>query len=131
MSTTAPTIHRNVIILQEIYADLTRLEDHASDDIVLHEAEREQDASGYVGKPAAVQKERELIGESGGTLVMDVHQIMANDHYGAALGVLRAHHGDDTLAVPFCGLWRFEDGLIVEHWENAYDVPALRRFLTS
>jgi len=59
---------------------------------------------------------------------MDVQHITANDYFGAVLGVLRAHLDGDNLAMPFCGLWRFRDGLIVEHWENGYDVSAMTRF---
>jgi hypothetical protein len=125
MSTTESTVavrsgaHPNVEILRAVYADLTRLGEFAADDVVLHPAEGGAD---HVGRQAVVGKERDLIGLTGGTLLMDVEHITANDYYGAVLGILRARlHGND-LAVPFCGLWRFSDGSIVEHWENAYDL---------
>jgi ketosteroid isomerase-like protein len=125
--------HPNVQTLRAIYADLTRLGEYAADDMVLHTAEREicsdVAARRAVGKEAAVAKERELIRLTGGTLVMDVEQIVANDHFGAVFGVLRANCGGATLAMPFCGLWRFRDGLITEHWENAYDVSVVAAFL--
>ncbi|UQA58678.1 nuclear transport factor 2 family protein [Polyangium aurulentum] len=128
-------IHPNVETLRAIYADLTRLGDHAADDIVLHTAERELciDIAGRraVGKEAVVAKEIDLIRATGGTLVMDVEHITANDHFGAVFGVLRAQLGGETLAMPFCGLWRFRDGLITEHWENAYDVTVVQAFLAG
>jgi hypothetical protein len=127
--------HPNVRTLRAIYADLTRLGEYAADDMVLHAAEREVSsdvtAGRIVGKEAAVAKERELIRLTGGTLVMDVEHIAANDHFGAVFGVLRAHRGRATLAIPFCGVWRFRDGLITEHWENAYDVSAVQAFLSG
>lgn len=133
--TPTATTHPNVQTLRAIYADLTRLGEYAADDMVLHTAAREVSsdvtAGRIVGKEAAVAKERELIRLTGGTLVMDVEHIAANDHFGAVLGVLRAHHGGATLAMPFCGLWRFRDGLILEHWENAYDVSAIETFLSD
>ena len=133
MSTTAT--HPNVRTLRAIYADLTRLGEYAANDMVLHTAEREVSsditAGRIVGKKAAVAQERELIRLTGGTLVMDVEHIAANDHFGAVFGVLRAHRGEATLAMPFCGLWRFRDGLITEHWENAYDVSAIKTFLSE
>lgn len=131
----APTIsaepHRNVTILRAIYADLTRIGEYAADDIILHSAERESDNGRYVGKQAVVAKEQELIHRTGNTLSMDVEQITDNDYFGSVLGVLRAHRDGDTLAVPFCGLWRFRDGLIAEHWENAYELTTLTRFLAN
>lgn len=129
----ADAVHPNVRTLRAVYADLTRLGEYAADDIVLHTAEREicsdVAARRVVGKEAVVAKERELIGLTGGTLVMDVEHIAANDQFGAVFGVLRAQRGGATLAMPFCGLWRFRDGLITEHWENAYDVVAIKTFL--
>lgn len=125
----SPGVHRNVEILRAIYADLTRIGEYASDDIVLHAAERDLVDGRYVGKQAVVAKEQELLHLTGNTLVMDVEHLVANDHFGAVLGVLRAHRDDNILAVPFCGLWRFRDGLIVEHWENAYELAALTRFV--
>ncbi|EGH15683.1 hypothetical protein PSYMP_29424, partial [Pseudomonas amygdali pv. morsprunorum str. M302280] len=35
------------------------------------------------------------------------------------------------IIMPFCGLWRFRDGKIVEHWENVYDVRALGNFMNG
>jgi hypothetical protein len=134
MSTAESTIsipaaaHPNVEILHAIYADLTRIGEYASDDIVLHPAER--GVADAVGKEAVVAKERQLISLTGNTLFMDVQHITANDYFGAVLGVLRARLNDEDLAMPFCGLWRLRNSLIVEHWENAYDVPAMIRFFT-
>ncbi len=34
---------------------------------------------------------------------MDVQHIFANDHFGAAFGVLRAHLGGASLAMPLAG----------------------------
>jgi ketosteroid isomerase-like protein len=125
--TTGTGAHPNVDILRAVYADLTCLGDYASDNVVLHGA-----AGGdHVGKQAVVAKERELIHLTGNTLLMDVQHITANDYFGAVLGILRAHLDGDNLAMPFCGLWRFRDGLIVEHWENGYDVSVMVRFFTN
>lgn len=135
MSTPASTAttHPNVQKLRAIYADLTRLGEFAAEDMVLHTAVRDfcsdPSARRVVGKEAAVAHERALIRQTGGTLMMDVQHIAANDHFGAVLGVLRARRGEEILAMPFCGLWRFRDGLIAEHWENAYDVPATMAYL--
>ncbi|SEF27681.1 SnoaL-like domain-containing protein [Amycolatopsis pretoriensis] len=127
------TEHPNVDILKAVYADLTRLGEFAADDIVMHTAEREVSLENAKarGRAEVVAKERELIELTGGTLVMDVEDVVANDFFGAVTGFLRAHRGDDVLAVPFCGVWRFVDGKIVEHWENAYDLPAFSKFVSG
>ena len=129
------TNHSNFQKLRAIYADLTRIGEFAADDMVLHKADREfcGDAKGgrALGREAAVAHERELIRSTDGTLVMDVERIVANDHFGAVFGVLRAYRGRATLAVPFCGLWRFRDGFITTHWENAYDLAPFAAFVAE
>jgi hypothetical protein len=124
-------VHPHVEILRTVYADLNRMEDYVSDDVVLHRASRTvEDPHPCVGKDEVMAHEHTLLGLAGGTLVMDVEHIVANDQFGAVLGVLRIRHPQEA-AMPFCGLWRFKDGRIVEHWENAYDAPALAHALTG
>jgi ketosteroid isomerase-like protein len=122
--------HRNIEALRAVYADLTRLGEYADDDMVLHAADRRDSNGVHVGRQAAVNKERELVESTGGTLFMEVESVIANDYFGAVTGILRASRDGSELAVPFCGLWRFRNGRIVEHWENAYDAGEIRRFLS-
>ena len=125
--------HPNVATLSVVYADLRRIAEFCDDDVVLHTADR--GASGgpaqVVGKKAVLDKELDLIRLTSETLHMDVQHIIANDYFGAVLGVLRAHHDGSAVGMPFCGLWRFRNGRIIEHWENAYDASALGGFLTG
>ncbi len=128
---TARQSHPNTEMLRDLYTDLTRLGKYADDDMVLHAADRKPGDSPVLGKTAALNHERELIRMTANTLLMDVEHITANDHFGAVLGVIRAQlHGQST-EMPFCGLWRFRDGRIIEHWENAYDADSLGRFLAG
>lgn len=119
--------HPNARLLAIVYADLSRIADHVTDDVVLHPADPGK--ADVVGKEAVAEHELALIGLTGDTLAMAVEHIAANDHFGAVLGVLRAQRGGHSVAMPFCGLWRFTGGVIAEHWENAYDPAALNRFL--
>lgn len=126
-----PNTHPNVEILRTIYADLTRIAEYADDDVLLHTADRDIPgrATRVVGKEAVLAKELELIRLTDNTLTMDVRDIIANDHFGAVLGILRARLNGKENATPFCGLWRFRNSRIIEHWENAYDAAALDHFL--
>jgi len=124
-------VHPNELTLRNIYADLTQLDGYPADDIVLHTADRDIIGRPVIGKEAVLRKERELIHLSGDSHVMDVQLIAANDSFGVALGTLRARLNVRGISVPFCGLWRFRDGCITEHWENAYDPLVLRRLLAS
>jgi hypothetical protein len=126
-----PGTHSNVATLETIYADLSRIADYCDDDVVLHTADR--GASGgpteIVGRKAVLDKELDLIRLTGKTLHMDVQQIIANDYFGAVTGILRSRRNGSAIGMPFCGLWRFRHGRIVEHWENAYDAAELGQFL--
>jgi ketosteroid isomerase-like protein len=82
-----------------------------------------------VGRKAVLDKELDLIRLTGKTLHMDVQQIIANDYFGAVMGILRSRRNGSAMGMPFCGLWRFRHGRIVEHWENAYDAAELGQFL--
>jgi predicted SnoaL-like aldol condensation-catalyzing enzyme len=126
------TLHPNIATLRSIYEDLRRIERHADEDMVLHTAQRHESDPGCIyGKVAVVEKMQALIRESGRTLTMSVDSIIANDYFGAVLGNIRARRGDSHVGMPFCGLWRFHDGRILEHWENAYDITALDAFLAG
>ncbi|MBO0720857.1 MAG: nuclear transport factor 2 family protein [Blastocatellia bacterium] len=128
-----PKTHPNVEILRTIYADLTRITEYADDSIVLHTADRliPGRVPAVVGKDSVLALELALIRSTDNTLIMDVRDIVANDYFGAVLGILRARLNGSEIAMPFCGLWRFRDGRIIEHWENAYDAAALDRSFIS
>jgi hypothetical protein len=124
--------HPNVAVLRVIYADLTRISEYVDEDVVLHAAERDIPGAVpiYTGARAVLEKEIDLVRKTGGTLVMDVGFIAANDYFGAVYGYLRASLDGESIAMPFCGLWRFRDGRIVEHWENAYAAAEFAEFLS-
>lgn len=127
----------NLSLLQSLYQDLSRISEFVSQDVVLHPADR--DLFNPPRKPvrgvAAVQAHEDaLIAATGGTVVMDVQNIIVNENFGTVLGVLRATKaGGDLgdLAIPFCGVWRFQDGKPVEHWENAANPRALEEWLLA
>lgn len=122
--------HPNVKILNAIYKDLSCIDKYVDEDVVLHTADREipGHVTKIIGKNAVLAKELELIELTQKTLVMDVESIIVDDHFGAVLGVLRMFVKGNHHEMPFCGLWRFRDGRIVEHWENAYDPTLLSSF---
>jgi len=128
---TAGTIHPNVTVLTALYKDLTTIAAYTAEDVVLHPAARAADPNiaDVVGREAVQAWEKGLVGATNGTLEMDVEHIVANDSFGTVLGTLRAKFGETEFAQAFCGLWRFRDGKITEHWENIYDPALLMKLL--
>ena len=123
--------HQNAHTLRTLYQDLTRIDEFADPAIVLHKADRGAGGglSMVIGKRAVRDHELELVDRTDRTLQMEVHEIVAGDHFGAVLGTLHATCQGRVMDMPFCGLWRFRDGKIVEHWENAYNPRELSGFL--
>ena len=127
-----PDVHPNVTMLRTIYADLSCIDKYSADNVVLHRAERDVVPDlppRVIGKEAVLARELELIRMTGNTLVMDVQHISANDYFGSVMGILRARINGRDIGMPFCGLWRFQNGRILEHWENAYDAASLGQLL--
>jgi hypothetical protein len=117
--------HPNSETLRLLYEDFSRLDEYATEDIRLHPADRTVGTPPIAGTTAALAHEKALVEATGGTLFMEVESICANDFFGAVIGTLRSSSDGAGVAMPFCGLWRFEDGQVTEHWENAYDPSAL------
>ncbi|RMS19993.1 hypothetical protein ALP69_04837 [Pseudomonas syringae pv. aceris] len=126
-------LHSNREVLRAVYKDMERITEFADADIVLHKAD--QGAGGglsiAIGREAVLSHQINLIRRTHQTLYMDVHDIVANDHFGSVLGEMRASCGGRKIIMPFCGLWRFRDGRIIEYWENVYDVRALGNFMNG
>ncbi|MBI6680853.1 nuclear transport factor 2 family protein [Pseudomonas viridiflava] len=124
-------LHPNVETLRAIYKDLARIAEFADHDIVLHKADRgaRGGLSMVIGRRSVQNHELDLIEHTRQTLYMDVHEIAADDHFGSVMGYMRATCERKKIAMPFCGLWRFRDGKIVEHWENVYDIRAFGSFM--
>lgn len=124
------TEHANAEILKILYTDFSLLARYGSADMVLHQADRAIGVAPVRGIDAVLRHEQALVELTGGTLDMDVEHIAANDYFGAVMGILRSAH-PAPVAMPFCGLWRFVDGVIVEHWENAHRPAELVDMLTA
>lgn len=129
-----PTFKDTESLLGYLYADLTRMQEVASADVIIHPANRSLAPSiePVRGIEAVQAHEEGLIAATMGTLEMEVDSITANSHFDAVLGTLhagRGQHQGEAIAMPFCGVFRFVDGQAVEHWENAADSARLGDWL--
>lgn len=131
----SPTFEDTTSLLRYVYADLTRLSQIASPDIILHTADRSLYSPAKEpirGVEAAQTYEEQLVAATGGTIVMEVQSFSANEHFGTVLGTLQAAGSTGrTVSMAFCGVWRFVDGKAVEHWENAFDPVKFRDWFAS
>lgn len=115
-----PAEHRYAEVLRTLYRDWEKLPDYAAEGFVLHRSDRSvKDVSVCRGVQDALTHRKALLYTTDNTLEMDVRHVIANDHFGVAMGVLTARRPREV-EMPFCDLWRFVDGDVVEHWENVY-----------
>ncbi|KAJ2970731.1 hypothetical protein NUW58_g9610 [Xylaria curta] len=90
-TTTCRDFADNEELLLYLYADLSRLSEFASEDIIIHPVHDHQQL--IQGIEAAQAHENALIEGTGGTLVMDVEFVEAYPEVGVVAGVLRGRKG--------------------------------------
>jgi predicted SnoaL-like aldol condensation-catalyzing enzyme len=118
-----------VQMLHAIYKDLASIGRYAADDIVVYRADSTPENTNVVqGKEAVIAHEKAFAALGEGTLVADVGAVIANDYFGAVLGVMKVTLPKPA-SMPFCGLWKFRDHKIVAHWENGYDLAAFEHLI--
>jgi ketosteroid isomerase-like protein len=115
--------HPNVQLLRTLYDDLTRIAEYAADDnITYHLADRDLPGSPgtLTGRAALAANERAFVEATGATLAPAIEHITANDYFGTVTGTFHATVDGEPWTMAFCGLWRFRNGRITDHWQNAY-----------
>jgi predicted SnoaL-like aldol condensation-catalyzing enzyme len=85
-----------------------------SPDWIIHTAGRRLAASGDLEFAAAMGRRRaELAPE----FILEVGEVVADDHFGIIHLSYRICRGERVMEGTSFGVWRFEDGMAVEHWE--------------
>ncbi|KAI0555615.1 hypothetical protein F4679DRAFT_176818 [Xylaria curta] len=107
----------NADLLRWFYKDITRLSQVSSPYVSLRVADRNSTVLRGINE---AQARMEALKEAtGGTLFMDIERVSANRKFGVVFGIMRARSpGLQDLAIRFCGVWRFVDGIVVEHSES-------------
>ncbi len=108
--------HPHETVLRNAYAafnrdDLDGFLEPFADDAVLHGADG--DVEGKEGIRAVVEMLRQL---SGGTLRIEVHDVLANDEHTVVLQTTRAERGGEQLADRVVYVFHVRDGLITDAW---------------
>ncbi|KAK4229896.1 hypothetical protein QBC38DRAFT_470637 [Podospora fimiseda] len=114
-------------LLLYVYEDLRRFKEIATENVMLHAADRYISGSGPLVGVEACQQHEERFGKR---VKMRVEDVMANDCFGCVMGVMEV--GDD-IKEKFCGIWRFiwerDRVKAVEHWENLNGIEGVRKVM--
>ena len=119
-ATLAPTfVHPNALILRAGYDDPSIHAKIFTDDFVAHTLGDNPTAGDWHGAGEMAEHLKRIRALSGDT--MKVAPLTpfswANDGFGITFSRAVATRGDASLDQYVCGVWRFEDGKIAEHWE--------------
>lgn len=113
--------HPNVQRLREAYAafargDLETIGRELAPDAVWHVAGQSDLAGDYKGQDEIFGFFGKLFELSGGTLRIDVDDILANDEHATAIVRMSAQRGDDVLSMNGVHVYRLEEGKTKEFW---------------
>lgn len=119
--------HPHSQLLEKLYADFSKGDlravlDACSDQMTFQVPGKSPLAGKYDKKtfvPGFAAKLQEL---SGGTLQLEVHDIMASDRHAVALATAKLTRGGKTLEYRTVHVWRFEGGKPVAWYEYPRDL---------
>jgi ketosteroid isomerase-like protein len=128
--------HPNEILVRQAYLAQSRgdIEGYIgllSDDFVLHIPGRSQIAGDYRGKDDVRRHFREIADLSGGTLRMEVHDVLASEEHVVALVNARAEREGVFVDLQRVHVWHVREGKLGELWLHPADQYAFDGYWAS
>ena len=126
--------HPNVVRIRDGYAafakgDFAVLNDLFAEDLLWHDAGRNQLAGEYRGREAVYGLFGKLMEVTEGTFRADLHAALADDEHAVALVVITASRGGGSVEVNEAHVFHMREGKVVEFWNASTDVYAFDEFL--
>jgi uncharacterized protein len=118
--------HPNVARIRDGYAafakgDFAALNDLFAEDVLWHEAGRNQLSREYRGRDAVYAFFGKLMEVTAGTFHIDLHAVFADDEHGVALVRMTLSHGDKTVTTNDAHVFHLRDGKVTEFWDASTD----------
>jgi len=118
--------HPNVARIRDGYAafakgDFAVLNDLFAEDLLWHDAGRNQTSGDYRGRDAVYGFLGKLMEVTGGSFHIDLHAVFADDEHGVALVVITASRGGRSVKVNQAHVFHMRDGKAVEFWNPSTD----------
>ena len=101
-----------------------------ADDVRWHAPGRGPLAGVYEGTEQVLQYFARLVELSGGTLSLELHDVLANDEHAAALITVRGERAGKQLADNEVLTYHFRDGKVSEVWGHTTDLYAADEFFS-
>jgi ketosteroid isomerase-like protein len=121
--------HLNVARIKDGYAafakgDFAVLNDLFAEDLLWHDAGRNQLSGEYRGREAVFGLFGKLMEVTEGTFRADLHAVLADDEHAVALVVITASRGGRSIEVNEAHVFHMRDGKVVEFWNASTDMYA-------
>jgi ketosteroid isomerase-like protein len=121
--------HPNIARIRDGYAafakgDFAVLNDLFAEDLLWHDAGRNQLSGEYRGREAVYGLFGKLIEVTEGSFHIDLHAVLADDEHGVALVVITASRGGMSIEVNEAHVFHMRDGRVVEFWNASTDMYA-------
>jgi uncharacterized protein len=122
--------HPNVIRIRDGYAafakgDFAVLNDLFAEDLLWHDAGRNQLSGEYRGREAVFGFFGKLMEVTEGSFRVDLHAVFADDEHAVALVVLTASRDGRSMEVNEAHVFHMRDGKVVEFWNASTDMYAV------
>lgn len=105
--------------------DLSGMMERIDDDVVWHEIGGGEPIR---GKEALMARWAGLA--QGGSITMEVHDVVANDEHTIALVTATAKMGDQSLTYRTAEIMHIRDGKVTERWAFSDDTERINRFFS-
>lgn len=99
-----------------------------TEDIVWHASGRNPLSGDYKGVDDVLGMFAKSFELSGGTLSVELHDVLANDEHAVALGVARGEREGKTLEDKYAHVVHLRDGKVSESWIHSGDQYAIDEF---
>jgi uncharacterized protein len=121
--------HPNVARIRDGYAafakgDFAALNDLFDENLLWHDAGRNQISGEYRGRDAVYGFFGRLMEITEGSFRADLHAVLADDEHAVALVVLKASRGGRSVEVNEAHVFHLQDGTVVEFWNASTDMYA-------
>ena len=121
--------HPNAARIRDGYAafakgDFAVLNELFAEDLVWHDAGRNQTSGEYRGREAVFGFFGKLMEVTEGSFHIDLHTLLADDEHGVALVVITASRAGRSVQVNEAHVFHMRDGQVVAFWNASTDMYA-------
>jgi ketosteroid isomerase-like protein len=125
--------HPNAVLTREAYdafsrGDLDAVGERFASDVVYHVLGSSPLTGDYKGQEEVFGFFGKLFELSGGTISLEVHDVLANDEHGVALVYVRGQRDGKSLDMPEAHVFHYKDGKVAEFWALEQDQAAADKF---